>query len=311
MSIFSHGKIITVLQYFTDKVDDYWHILYPVVLKAERNDDQYLYALDISRKALDYNGKFTSNGIYLFKGYDGDDHIYALEISVYALASWLAWRKTKDSIWLDKALLHCDWLIENQYPDGGWRMEHKNKKYNDLPTPWPSALAQGLAISSLIRAYRYTEEDKYLKCAKKACDFLEVDIEQNGVKRVFEKGGIKSFIYEEYPRKELSGVLNGYISAIFGIYELASYDSKYQQLLQKNMKNLKKIMPLYNLDYWTYYSLDDTIASGFYHRLVVKQLEILVDMDLEFKSSYTLFLSYQNDIFKRLKALQNKIRTYS
>ncbi|HIP14033.1 MAG TPA: hypothetical protein EYG74_00915 [Sulfurimonas autotrophica] len=311
MGILSHGKVITVLQYFTDKIDDYWHILYPVVSKDKRDDDSYLYVLDISRKALDYKGQFTSNGIYLFKGYDGHNHIYALEISVYALASWLAWRKTKDDIWLDKALLHCDWLVQNQYPDGSWRMEHKNKKYNDLSIPWPSALAQGLGISSLLRAYVFTKKVIYLDCAKQACNFLEVDIEQNGVKRVFEKGGLKSFIYEEYPRKELSGVLNGYISAIFGIQELASYDLKYQKLFEKNMENLKKIMPLYDMGYWTYYSLDDTVASGFYHRLVVKQLEILVDMDTEFTSSYTLFLSYQNDVFKRLKALQNKIRTYA
>ncbi len=310
MSIFSHGKLITVLQYFTDKIDDYWHILYPVISKEQRDVDSYLYVMDISRKALDYKGSFSSEGIYLFSGYDGEDHIYALEISIYSLASWLAWRKTDEQIWLDKALVHCNWLVENQYADGGWRMVHKNTKYYDLPAKWPSALAQGFAISSLVRAYSYTDDIKYLDSAKKACDFLEQPIHNDGVKREFIADEIEGWIYEEYPRKELSGVLNGYITAIFGIYELSRYDNNYQNLFEKNLRNLKKILPLYDIGYWSYYSLDGIVSSGFYHRLVVKQLEILFSMDVIYHSNYILFLKYQNTLSKRLKALSVKLRTY-
>ncbi len=50
MKIFNHGEIVTILQYFTDEVDDYWHILYPLTNVYEREQDHYLYFYDISRK---------------------------------------------------------------------------------------------------------------------------------------------------------------------------------------------------------------------------------------------------------------------
>ena len=111
---FNHGKFITILQYFTGKVEDYWHILYPLEKKYDREKDRYLYFYDISKKATTYKGEFDQSGIYMFYGYDGKYHIHALEIAQYSLACWIAWRKTNNKKWLDKAILHCKWLIENQ-----------------------------------------------------------------------------------------------------------------------------------------------------------------------------------------------------
>ena len=299
MSIFSHGKLVTVLQYFTDSVDDYWHILYPVTDPLKRNQDHYLYFYDISRKALDYDGDFSTEGIYLFEGYDGKYHLHPLELAQYSLACWLAWRKTDDNIWVNKAMLHCDWLVENQENDGSWRIEHKNPKYSDLPSPWPSGMAQGLAISSLLRAYRYTGEDKYFKCVKKACDFLEVDVGHGGVKREFDD----VFIYEEYPRAQLNGVLNGYISAVLALYELAQTDSDFRDIYLKNIQNLKKILPKFDNGFWTYYALDGVLSSGFYHRYVIIQLKALASIDQEFDvyvKKFEKYLDCTNCIFKAL-----------
>jgi len=306
--MFSHGKLITISQYFTDKVDDYWHILYPLVFKEEREKDKYLYFYDISRKAIDYAGRFSSDGIYMFYGYDGKYYIHALEIAQYSLACWVAWRKSNNKYWLGKALLHCDWLVKNQYEDGSWRIWHRNPVYLDLPTPWPSALAQGLAISSLIRAFFYTNDEKFLISAKKACNFLEKDVNENGVKREFVLNNIHGFIYEEYPRKKLSGVLNGYISAIFAIYELSLLENEYEKLFVENLRNLKSIIPLYDCGYWSLYSLDENIASGFYHRYAITQLKVLSEFDKRFFKYHNLFLKYQDNKFYALKAFVKKVK---
>lgn len=295
----SHGKLITILQYFTSKFDDYWHILYPVTDPLRREEDPYLYFYDISRKALDYDGEFSNEGIYLFEGYDGKYHLHPLELAQYSLACWLAWRKTDDNVWVKKAMIHCDWLVENKENDGAWRIEHKNPKYSDLPSPWPSGMAQGLAISSSLRAYRYTGADKYLQCAKKACDFLEVDVDLGGVKREFDD----VFIYEEYPRKALNGVLNGYISAVIAIYELSQIDDRYEDLYRVNMKNLKKILPKFDSGFWTYYALDNNISSGFYHRYVIIQLEALSSIDQDFGvyvKKFEKYLDCPSCIFRAL-----------
>ena len=299
----SHGKLITILQYFTDKVDDYWHILYPIEDKKARDEDKYLYFYDNSRKAIDFEGEFKE-GIYQFLGYDGEYHTHFLEIAQYTLASFVAWRKKNDEFYLQQALRHSNFLIENQEESGAWRIEHINPIYSDLESPWASALTQAFAISGLIRAYFYTNDEIYLQSAKKACDFLEVPILKEGVKREFDE----VFIYEEYPRKELSGVLNGYISTIFAIYELSLIDDSYQELLKKNIENLKKILPKYDLGYWSLYSLDGNISSGFYHRYITIQLKILSEFDEDFSVYYNKFNSYLYSFFNKFKALYNKIR---
>lgn len=304
MSFLGHGKVITALQYFTEKVEDYWHILYPVTDPLEREQDHYLYFYDISRKALDYDGDFSNEGIYLFEGYDGKYHLHPLELAQYSLACWLAWQKTDNSIWVNKAMLHCDWLLENQDNNGSWRIEHKNPKYSDLPSSWPSGMAQGLAISSLLRAYHYTGEDQYLECARKACDFLEVEVSQRGVKREFDD----LFIYEEYPREQLNGVLNGYITAVLALYELAQIDSDFQDIYVKNIQNLKKILPKFDSGFWTYYALDGVLSSGFYHRYVIIQLKALTFIDQEFGVYVEKFESYLDCFFCKCKALWLKVK---
>jgi len=301
--LFSHGKIITILQYFTDKVEDYWHILYPVISLEERRNNPYLYFYDISKKATEYNGEFSKEGLYLFKGYDGKYHLHALELAQYSLACWQAWRQTKDDKWCDIAILHCDWLVENQASDGAWRIEHKNPKYDDLPTPWASGMAQGLAISSLLRAYKYTDDIQYLMYAKKASDFLEVSVHENGVRRDFNN----VFIYEEYPRAKLNGVLNGYISVVIAMYELSEVDEDYRNMYKMNVANLKKILPLYDCGFWSYYALDKNCSSGFYHRYVIIQLKSLAFIDPVFNHFAKKFEKYLSCRSCMMKALWMKV----
>lgn len=292
MGIFSHGRFVAVLQYFTKNIDDYWHILYPITMLKDLEEDKYLYFYDISRKATDYKGEFFEDEIYMFLGYDGKYHIHALEIAQYSLACWIAWRKTKDKIWAMRALKNCGWLIKNQSKNGSFTIKHKNPIYDDLPNAWSSSLAQGVAISSLVRGYFYTGEKKYLEAAIKACDFLELDIKEHGVKRFFQKKEINGFIYEEYPLNELNGVLNGYISSIIGIFELSEIDTSKKELFLKNIKNLKKIVPLYDCGYWSYYSLNQNLSSGFYHRYIILQLRAMGRFDLYFEKYAMLFESY-------------------
>lgn len=303
MSLFGHGKLVTIAQYFTDRIDDYWHILYPVGTREMRHKDRYLYFMDISRKALDFRGPFDENGIYLFLGYDGNYHPHALEIAQYSLACWLAWRKTGKETWVEKALHHCNWLVKNQEKDGAWRVEHVNPLNYDLIAPWPSCLTNGLAISSLLRAYYFTKDKRYLSAAEKACDFFDIDVCNGGVKRTFNR----HFIYEESPRLQLDGILNGHLSAIFGIYELSRIHKKYESLFEVNIVNLKAILPQFDMGYWSYYSLSGEIDSGFYHRLITTQLRSLREFDDYFLLYSEKMQKYTDNKLFAAAALLNKI----
>lgn len=300
MSIFSHGKAISALQFFTDKYQDYWHTIYPI----NSDNSQYNYFLDNSSKSLAYKGAFTDEGIYLFLGYDGNHYEHALEIAQFGLSCWQSYSKTGNQCWLDKAILHCKWLIEQQDSAGTWKIFHKNPKYKSLSEPWISSLAQAFAISCLIRYYKYLGDERLLLVIYKAVDALELDIDSGGLKRSFCNG----FIYEEYPTKELNGVLNGYIFCIFSLIDLSRFEQRYTRLLDKNLKNLKSIFPLYYNKYWTYYSLDGTYSSGFYHRLVIQQIKCLNQMGYDFVDEEKVLVDKVIPLRNRLLAFIGKVR---
>ncbi len=301
----SHGKLYTIAHFFTDKVDDYWHILYPVPSLKEREEDKYLYFLDLSRKALDYDGEVDENGVYQFLGYDGNWYIHPLEVAQYGLASWLAWRKSGDEQWIEHALHQCNWLVENQEESGAWYMMHKNPLDHDLPLPWVSGMANGLAISALVRAYWYTNDEKYLVAGKKAYTFLELDVREGGVKRYFDEN---LYVYEESLKPDLEGILNGHLFSMFGIYDLSKEVQACEESFLDNIQNLKKILPKFDMEYWTYYSMAGEISSGFYHRLVIFQLQSLVEYDRYFLEFATKMQGYIDNKFYALKAFIAKIR---
>ncbi len=301
----SHGKFYTIAHFFTDKVDDYWHILYPVFSKRERKEDRYLYFLDLSRKALDYDGGLSKHGVYQFLGYDGNYCAHPLEIAQYGLASWLAWRKSGDEKWIEHALSQCNWLVENQEENGAWFIRHKNPLDHDLPLPWVSGMANGLAISALMRAYWFTKEEQYLAAAKKAYDFLELDVENGGVKRYFDDD---LYVYEESLKPKLEGILNGHLFSMFGIYDLSMEMEVCKVSFVDNIKNLKKILPKYDMGYWSYYCMSGEIASGFYHRLVIFQLQSLVEYDSYFLEFAAKMQTYADSKFYALRALIAKMR---
>ena len=167
-----HGFMIPIAQYYTSYFEDYWHTLYKVTKPKMLQDDPFLYPYDISPKATKYNGPFTNDSIYLFKGYDKKFHLHSLEIAQFSLACWIAWRNQKSKYWLTNAILNCNWLVENQKNNGCWLMRHKNPRYGDLEDEWCSSLCQALAISSLVRTYIYTQEKHYLECALSAIEFM-------------------------------------------------------------------------------------------------------------------------------------------
>jgi hypothetical protein len=301
----SHGKFYTIAHFFTDKVDDYWHILYPVLSKEKREEDKYLYFLDLSRKALDYDGELKENGVYQFLGYDGDYCAHPLEIAQYGLASWLAWRKSGDEQWIEHALNQCSWLVDNQEESGAWYIRHKNPLDHDLPLPWVSGMANGLAISALVRAYWFTKEEQYLTAAKKAYDFLELNVKDGGVKRYLDD---ETYVYEESVKPQLEGILNGHLFSMFGIYDLSLEIEVCKVSFWDNIKNLKKILPKFDMGYWSYYCMSGEIASGFYHRLVVFQLQSLAEYDSYFLEFSVKMQGYVDNKFYALRALIAKMR---
>lgn len=193
---------------------------------------------------------------------EGEVYFHPVLVSQYALENWEIWLNTADHKNYTIFIRHADALLRNQeiindkfgvwyynfdWPSGG------------MKAPWVSAMAQGQAISVLIRAWQVTGEGKYLETARLSVESFKVDISDGGVKNT--KGDL--VYYEEYPKlvnaenissfQEVLGsseqTLNGFIFAIFGLYDyyLATGDYGVQKLFDEGIKTLKTDINSYDL----------------------------------------------------------------
>ncbi|KFP83884.1 D-glucuronyl C5-epimerase, partial [Apaloderma vittatum] len=92
-----------------------------------------------------------------------------------------------------------NWLVRNQDERGGWPIMVTRKLgegFKSLEPGWYSAMAQGQAISTLVRAYLLTKEQAFLSSALRATAPYKLPSEQRGVKAVFMN---RHDWYEEYP----------------------------------------------------------------------------------------------------------------
>uniref|UniRef100_A0A3B1JJG0 heparosan-N-sulfate-glucuronate 5-epimerase n=1 Tax=Astyanax mexicanus TaxID=7994 RepID=A0A3B1JJG0_ASTMX len=184
-----------------------------------------------------------------------------------------------------------DWLVRNQDERGGWPIMVTRKLgegFRPLEPGWYSAMAQGQAMSTLVRAYLLTKDDMYLKAALKATGPYKLPSEQHGVKAVFMN---KYDWYEEYPTTPSSFVLNGFIYSLIGLFDLTQTAGDKEgreasQLYSKGMESLKAMVPLYDTGSGTIYDLRHfmlgtapNLARWDYHTTHINQLQLLGTID--------------------------------
>lgn len=176
------------------------------------------------------------------------------------------------------------WIIENQDQDtGAWinRFDLYNPNVSTwLNNPWISAMGEGQIISFLCRYYHITGEQTYLDVAVNGLKIFHKDVSDGGVVSYF--NGFP--VYEEYPTNPPSFTLNGFIYALFGLYDLykTADCSEAKELFEKGLKTLEHILPYYDDSHLTYYDLGYITAplrnprqNSKYHLIHIKLLQAL------------------------------------
>ena len=267
-----HGRIISALHYFTDVVQDYWHTVFDPLDEYHLSPQNLNYFYDVSIKATLYKGPLHQGKVYLFKGYDGLEQLHALEIAQYSLACVQTYQNTRENVWLQAAEDNLRYLQSIQSENGGLPILHKNPIYFDIQAPWRSGLCQAFAISAALRVWCATRDDSYKDFALRAYDNLRTDFDQGGCKRWLNNS---TYVYEEYPRDKVSGVLNGHVSALLSVIDLVQLNLVSLDLLKEEFENLNRLLPLYESEGGLLYSLDGITSSGFYVRHMILQLKAL------------------------------------
>lgn len=208
----------------------------------------------------------------------GEKVYFPVQIFQYGLGSYDLYLQTKEIKFLNRFNLCVEWAKSNQLNSGAW----DNFSFVYPKNPY-GAMCQGEGASLLLRAYILTKDNTYLEQAKKALDFMLLPIEKGGTTQYQDK----NIILLEYTH--LPMVLNGFIFALFGLFDMFFIYEQYKQILEQTINTLIKFLPQFDNSYWSLYSLDKKIASPFYHNLHIAQLQALYQL-----TEQEIFNNYAN-----------------
>lgn len=189
-------------------------------------------------------------------------------IAWYGLICWNRWLVEHDPQYLDKALKHAQWLKYNAIFWKGalrWEYDFKVKSAGTviLP-PWPSAIAQGLAISLLIRVSAEKKDENMRQIAYSAVKLYEIPIEDGGISTRLNN----NLYFEEYPAYPLTLILDGTLFSLLGLYDMADESSLAGKLFEEGVEGLDTNWSIWDWHgVWSNYGCTGYLSTVFYHRL--------------------------------------------
>lgn len=292
----------------------FWHETPSVNLRASSTELGEYY-MPFSEKA-DYKGVYDASGIPQLD-YRGDIGVQynPIAIAQYGLGNYNLWRQTSDPDRKQKWSRAADWLLSHLEPNrqglAVWN-HHFDWEYRDtLKAPWYSGLAQGQGISLLVRAHKASGDAGYLEAARAAFVSLHQPIAEGGV--VFTDASGDLWL-EEYIVSPPTHILNGFIWALWGIYDywIATNEDVAKELFERSVGTLRRNLSRYDLGFWSLYEQSGTflpmVASSFYHRLHIVQLRIMHRLtgDEVFAQMADRWEGYMHSRVNRIRALANK-----
>ena len=264
----------------------------------------------------DYRGTYDAIGIPQldYHGHIGLQY-NPIAVAQYGLGNYNLWQRTGDASRKEKFFRIAGWLCSNleQNPHGlaVWN-HHFDWEYRDvLRGPWYSALAQGQGISVLVRAYKESNDLKYLDATRRAFVSFQTSVVEGGVAFTDESGDLW---FEEYIVSPPTHILNGFIWALWGVYDfaLATREQSASELFNRGVKTLLHNLGRYDLGFWSIYEQSGTqlpmVASTFYHGLHIVQLRIMCRLtnEQEFARVADRWETYTRSPANRTRALLYK-----
>lgn len=191
---------------------------------------------------------------------------FPVAIFQYGLGAYDLYLMTQEDKYQEQFWNCVNYAFDHQEKSGAWN----NFGFVCPDAPYGS-MCQGEGASLLLRAYKESNDERYLNAAHKAVDYMLVPIESGGTAK-YEKDNL--FLYEFTNR---AIVLNGWIFSLYGLYELTLIDksNQYKTALCRTINTLEKSLSEFDNGYWSMYDLGGKIASPFYHKLHIAQLEAL------------------------------------
>ena len=231
-----------------------------------------------------YNGAFDEKGVPMIQDSEGKLAYYPVNVAQYGFmqhAEYLSSKK-EESLSVLKACIERLIEMKTEYKGTFVWFHHSEDLNYHIPAPWASAMAQGEIMSLFLRYYQISNDPIHLEAARKAYQFLQIEDDTHSVRRKDERGYLW---FEEYPSSPPSYVLNGYIYAIFGLYDLyrVTKDITVKADIDACLETLKANLPKYDAGYWSYYDqLKKELVRYYYQKNVhVLQMKAMYQLTNE------------------------------
>ena len=238
--------------------------VYHVDQKLGTNIDKGGYYNDLTQKVIMGDDSLDKNGIPILTHCNGKKVYMPTMIFQYGLGAFDLWLTTGEEIYKDKSVKCAKWALDNQNDDGSW--DNFSYIYPDNPF---SAMSQGECASLLLRIYHLTKDETLLSAAKRAIDFMLIDVKNGGLTQYSDN----EMMLLEYTH--LPVVLNGWIFAAWGLYDLSRELPTYKRDFIKTINTLEKVIPSFDSGFWSLYNSNGLICSPFYHKLQIAQLNAM------------------------------------
>ena len=246
-----------------------------------------------------YGGCFDDNGVPMVMSNNGL-YYFATNIAQYCFILFAKYYGSKDDKCYNQLKLCLDVLEKEKSENENtvcWIQKNDCERYA-IKAPWVSSMAIGEVMSVYLRMYQIEGNESYLNVAKKAYEFLKIDVADGGVRRRDENGYLW---FEEYPSNPPSYVLNGFIYTLFGLYDLYRVTgmADVKKDIDECIMTLKDNLHRFDSGYWSNYDLRyRELVRYYYQRNVhVPQMKVLYGL-----TGDSIFLKYANKWEKNVNA---------
>jgi len=218
-----------------------------------------------------WKGQTDPSGLPVSTLSNGKSVHFPILLCQKALGHWDLWLLHGRSEDQEQFLKLAGWLKRTQDSMGGWDTWGP---MGQPPAYRYSAMTQGQAISVMARAYTMTPAEGFQNACTAAMELMKRPVREGGV-CWYEAGNV---FLEEFPAFGRDTVLNGWLFALFGVYDyqLAFSDKAGTEFFRSTCDSLTGSLSAFDRGYWSLYSCGSKrLASPFYHSLHLSQLEAL------------------------------------
>ncbi len=152
-------------------------------------------------------------------------------------------------------------------------------EFHDLKPPWYSGMAQGAALSYLLRYSALTGDQSVYPFCRRIAYFMLQPAKAGGTISTLDDGELW---IEEYPNsREAPQVLNGSINGLIGLMEYCTFfpnDTTAERIKNNCLVTMEQSLPYYNLADWCKYDRQLRNCTPDYLRYHVYQMKHLYEL---------------------------------